>query len=88
MLGRGFNPSSASVSIRHRTDAPIEALTPNIKMLVANSIEGLVYDNVTVVNFPAAAMAERDVTRDGRFGNFRSRIWGIQCCSQQFQKAD
>ena len=63
MLGRGFNPSSASVSIRHRTDAPIEALTPNIKMLVANSIEGLVYDNVTVVNFPAAAMAERDVTQ-------------------------
>ena len=58
MLGRGFNPSSASVSIRHRTDAPIEALTPNIKMLVANSIEGLVYDNVTVVNFPATASDE------------------------------
>jgi len=55
MLGRGANPSSASVSIKHRIDAPIEALTPNIKMLVANSIEGLVYDNVTVVNFPASA---------------------------------
>ena len=55
MLGRGFNPSSASVSIKHRSDAPIEALTPNIKMLVANSIEGLVYDNVTVVNFPTTA---------------------------------
>jgi len=55
MLGRGFNPSSASVSIKHRMDAPIETLTPNIKMLVANSIEGLVYDNVTVVNFPATA---------------------------------
>ncbi len=60
MLGRGFNPSSASVSIHHRTDAPMDALTPNIKMLVANSIEGLVYDNVTVVNFPAAATSDQD----------------------------
>jgi len=63
MLGRGFNPSSASVSIHHRPNAPIDALKPNIKMLVANSIEGLVYDNVTVVNFPVTAFADRGKSR-------------------------
>ena len=52
ILQRSDNSSSASVAIRHHMDAPIQAAIPNIKMLVANSIEGLVYDNVTVVNFP------------------------------------
>lgn len=53
MLGRDFQPSSASVFIRHVPDIPVEQFLPNIKLLVANSIEGLVYDNVTVVTVPA-----------------------------------
>lgn len=52
ILGRNDQNSSASVAIRHHSDTQIQAAIPNIKMLVANSIEGLVYDNVTVVNFP------------------------------------
>ncbi len=59
MLGKGFNPSSASVSINHRAEAPMDVLTPKIKMLVANSIEGLVYDNVTVGLFPVSSKSDR-----------------------------
>ena len=45
-------PSSASVFIRHDERARIQALLPQIKILVANSIEGLVYDKVSVALFP------------------------------------
>jgi type III secretion protein J len=45
-------PSSASVVVHHYADRDLGNLIPQIKMLVANSIEGLVYDNVSVVLFP------------------------------------
>jgi type III secretion protein J len=45
-------PSSAAVFIRHRADAAVDRLVPQIKMLVTNSIEGLSYDKVSVVLFP------------------------------------
>ncbi|MGI9420101.1 MAG: type III secretion system inner membrane ring lipoprotein SctJ [Geminicoccaceae bacterium] len=52
-LGRkNAKPSSASVFIRHHEDAPIDRLSPQIKMLVANGIEGLVYDKVSVAMVP------------------------------------
>ena len=54
MLGRDFKPSSASVFIRHAPDANVQKFAAQIKLLVANSIEGLVYDKVTVVTVPAA----------------------------------
>lgn len=53
ILGRQFKPSSASVFVRHIDGVPVEQFTPHIKMLVANSIEGLVYDNVSVITIPA-----------------------------------
>lgn len=62
MLGRDFKPSSASVFIRHRPDAPVESFTSQIKLLVANSIEGLVYDNITVVTVPAAVTETAETT--------------------------
>ena len=49
---RNAKPSSASVFIRHHEDAPIDKLSPQIKMLVANGIEGLVYDKVSVAMVP------------------------------------
>lgn len=58
MLGRDFKPSSASVFIRHTADAKVEDFTSQIKMLVANSIEGLSYDNITTVMVPAAQTAD------------------------------
>lgn len=51
-LREDLTPSSASVFIRHDAAARIPSLLPKIKMLVANSIEGLVYDKVSVALFP------------------------------------
>lgn len=49
LLRRDATPSSASVFIRHDSKADLSILQPQIKMLVANSIEGLSYDKVAVV---------------------------------------
>ncbi|HET8726426.1 MAG TPA: type III secretion inner membrane ring lipoprotein SctJ [Alphaproteobacteria bacterium] len=56
-LRSGTAPSSASVFIRHRAGMDLGTLMPQIKMLVANSIEGLVYDNVSVVLVPVKMQA-------------------------------
>ncbi|TWB93012.1 type III secretion protein J [Bradyrhizobium macuxiense] len=52
LLRQDTTPSSASVFIRHNSNAKLPALLPQIKMLVANSIEGLSYDKVAVVFVP------------------------------------
>lgn len=51
-LRRNTTPSSASVVIRHDSQAVLESLVPRIKLLVANSIEGLLYDKISVALFP------------------------------------
>lgn len=48
-------PSSASVFIRHRSNAPVGNLVPQVKMLVANGVAGLSYDKVSVVLVPVEA---------------------------------
>ena len=53
MLGRDFKPSSASVFVRYTPGSPFTQFTSQIKLLVANSIEGLDYDNVNIVAIPA-----------------------------------
>ncbi len=50
-LAQEAQPSSASVFIRHYQDQPLDNRIPQIKMLVANSIDSLTYDNVSVVAF-------------------------------------
>ncbi|WP_036259190.1 type III secretion inner membrane ring lipoprotein SctJ [Mesorhizobium sp. WSM3224] len=49
LLRSGGTPSSAAVFIRHDAKANLSVLLPKIKMLVADSIEGLSYDKVEVV---------------------------------------
>jgi type III secretion protein J len=55
LLSGSFTPSSASVFIRHRDDAQLQPMIPHIRMLVTNSIEGLAFDNVSVVLVPVKA---------------------------------
>lgn len=48
-------PSSAAVFIRHDARAPMEQMLPQIKSLVAGSIEGLSYSKVSVILLPVEA---------------------------------
>ncbi len=52
-LSDKVQPSSASVMIKHRPGLNIDALLPKVRALVVNSVEGLPYESVSVVAFPA-----------------------------------
>jgi type III secretion protein J len=58
-------PSSASVFIRHRASVPMNDLIPQVKMLVANGIAGLKYDNVSVILIPVEITAPADTSEAG-----------------------
>jgi type III secretion protein J len=47
-------PAAAAVFLRHNARVPLDDLLPQIKLLVANSIQGLSYDKVTVILVPVA----------------------------------
>jgi type III secretion protein J len=49
LLKRETTPSSASVFVRYDDASQVANLVPQIKMLVANSVQGLSYDKVSVV---------------------------------------
>lgn len=53
LLNRDPTPSSASVFVRYDAASAVDHLVPQIKQLVANSVEGLSYDKVSVVLVPA-----------------------------------
>jgi type III secretion protein J len=50
-LSEYFQPSSASVFIKHRQETDIQHFIHPIKQLVVNSIEGLTYEKVSIVPF-------------------------------------
>jgi type III secretion protein J len=47
-LASHIRPSSASIFIKHRRDADLQAMAPAIKNLVMRSIEGLEYENISL----------------------------------------
>lgn len=53
ILEREPTPSSASVFVRYDETSRVPSLVPQIKMLVADSVQGLSYDKVSVVLVPA-----------------------------------
>lgn len=61
-LADKVKPSSASVFIKHRRGANLEAMAPAIKNLVMRGIEGLSYDNISLIfvtaEEPPRAMAQ------------------------------
>lgn len=64
-LSEYFQPSSASVFIKHRQSMDIQQFIHPIKQLVVNSIEGLNYEKVSVVPFatPVITAAPRTFSR-------------------------
>ncbi len=48
-------PASAAIFIKYRDNFDLSGYVPQIKQLVAHSVEGLRYDSVSVVLFPAQA---------------------------------
>ena len=53
-------PASASVFIKYNADYDLDSYIPQMKAIVANAIEGLAYDQVSVSLFPAKTETRAD----------------------------
>jgi type III secretion protein J len=62
-------PAQAAVAIHYREGTPIDDLKPRIQALVANSVAGLLYDNVKVTAFPVPT-SEKAVGSEADFTPF------------------
>ncbi len=65
IMQRAPVPSSASVFVRYDARSKVDQLVPQIKMLVANSVEGLSYDKVAVVLVAASPVPVEEIATSG-----------------------
>jgi type III secretion protein J len=75
LTGR-IQPASASVFIKHRRDANLQAMAPAIRNLVMRSIEGLAYENISLT-FVAAEDPPPNTTVSARAGGFHASVNGL-----------
>lgn len=73
LLSREPTPSSASVFVRYKAQSAAQRLVPQIKLLVADSVEGLNYDRVSVVMVPVEDNTMPVVPTHTRSGF----VWGL-----------
>lgn len=63
-LRQQLMPSSASVFVRHRSNAALNDLVPQIKQLVAHGVAGLSYEKVSVILVPVEVAARTAAPSD------------------------
>jgi type III secretion protein J len=63
-LSQDIKPSSASVLVKYRTGFDLRSQTSAIKALVANGVEGLTYEKVSVVMVPAQSLPQTKTDND------------------------
>ena len=68
-LATQIRPASASVFIKYRRDADLQALAPPIKNLVMRSIEGLQYENISLTFVAAEELPPAQAKPAGVAGN-------------------
>jgi type III secretion protein J len=78
-LATQIRPASASVFIKYRRDADLEAMAPPIKNLVMRSIEGLTYENISLTFVAAEGLPRVDAPSsvDSNRGPMKAVIGGF-----------
>ena len=75
-FGTAGNASSAAVFIKYDDSVSLDAVVPQVRRLVANSIPGLTYENVSVILVPSALQAV-PALGSGPATQLAS-VWGVQ----------